>query len=55
MDNDTGRGDPPSNSSNAQATVGSPGGQKMVCVPHSRDLPLANNSALSTLRIVRSG
>ena len=41
MENDTGRGDTSSNSSNVEPADGSPCGQKMVCVRHSRDLPLA--------------
>jgi hypothetical protein len=43
MDNDTGRGDTSSNSSNVEPADGSPYGQTEVCVRHSRHLPLARN------------
>jgi hypothetical protein len=43
MDNGTGRGDTSSNSGNVEPADGSPCGQKMVCVRHSRHLPLAKN------------
>ena len=43
MNNDTGRSVTSTNSSNLGSADRSPCGQKMVCVGHSRDLPLANN------------
>jgi hypothetical protein len=43
MDNDTGRGDASSHSSNVEPADGSPCVQKMACVRHSRDLALAKD------------